>query len=57
LSKTFGTRFYVDEEKATAIAKRLYDDFCGQKGFFQGYRMPEGGYRLYSDRFDPKVMA
>ena len=24
-----------------AIARRLYDDFYGQKGFFQAYRMPE----------------
>jgi len=39
------------------MARRLYDDFYGQKGFFQGYRMPEGAYRLCPDRFDPKVMA
>ena len=41
LSKTFETRFHVDEEKAVSIARRLYDDFYGQKGFFEGYRMPE----------------
>jgi len=57
LSKTFETRFYVDEEKAVAIARRLYDDFYGQKGVFQGYRMPEVAYRLYAGKFDPKMMA
>jgi len=41
LSKTFEAKFYVDEEKAVAIGKRLYDDFYSQKGFFQGYQMPE----------------
>ena len=41
MSRTFETRFYADEEKAVAIARMLYDDFYGQKGFFQGYRMPE----------------
>ena len=41
LSRTFETRFYADEEKAVAIARRLYDDFYGQKGFFEGYQMPE----------------
>jgi len=41
LSKTFQRKFFADEEKAVAIARRLYDDFYGQKGFFEGYRMPE----------------
>jgi len=95
VSRTFETRFYADEEKAVAIARMLYDDFYGQKGFFQGYRMPEyilpdnlsegsrehalyltfiisidymtdavklwhnarGAYRIYPERFDPKVIV
>jgi hypothetical protein len=41
LSKVFEARFGVDEEKATRIARRLYDQFYESKGFFAGYRMPE----------------
>jgi len=40
LSKTFETRFYADEEKAEAMARRLYDDFYGQKGFFRAMGCP-----------------
>jgi len=95
LSKAFEVRFDLNEEKAVAIARRLHDDFYGQKGFFQGYMMPEyilpdnlvegskehaqyltfvisidymtdavklwsnarGIYRIYSERFDPKVIV
>jgi len=41
LSKSFEVRFDFDEEKAAAIARKLHDDFWGQRGFFQGYLMPE----------------
>jgi endonuclease III len=41
LSKVFEARFEVDKERAGRIAKRLYDQFYGQQGFFAGYRMPE----------------
>jgi len=41
LSKVFEARFAVNKDKAAQMARRLYDQFYGGKGFFEGYRMPE----------------
>ena len=40
-SRVFEARFVVDKDKAAKIARRLYDQFYGGTGFFEGYRMPE----------------
>jgi hypothetical protein len=39
LSKVFEARFAVNKDKATQIARRLYDQFYGGRGFIEGYRM------------------
>lgn len=35
------TKFEIDDPKARKIARKLFDDFYGEKGFFKDKPMPE----------------
>ena len=41
MKRTVETQFEINDSKALKIARKLFDDFYGKKGFFKGTPMPE----------------
>jgi hypothetical protein len=41
MKRTYETQFEIDNFKALKIARKLFDDFFGKKGFFKDKAMPK----------------